>query len=127
MRVAAGVDQTYGLKKDGTVVAVGRTNPLETFKFEINPGKMANVVDIKARSWGIIGLCKDGTVVTAGENNHGQQAMNLNEAVKDAVAVGCCEHSFLVLRRDGTIFCVGEAQNTRNKLGWNLGPTAPDA
>jgi alpha-tubulin suppressor-like RCC1 family protein len=126
VQVASGDDQTYGRRKDGTVRVCGYTNLMEKWKFVVDTSGMTDVVDIKAFSWEIIGLRKDGTVVVAGENNCGQQAMN-EAGVKDAVAVTSGEHFFAALRPDGTIHCVGQFAKTMNAMGWNLGPTPPDA
>jgi len=118
-----------GLKKDGTVVASGGpVIPMEKYNCVIDVSKMSDVVDIKsAPACGVIGLRKDGMVVTTGENNWKQQEMNLNEGAKGAVAITAGEHFFVALKPDGTIFTVGQSANARNKLGWDLGPTPPDA
>ena len=66
-------------------------------------------------------------MLTTGEDNWKQQAMNLNDRAKGAVAISAGEHFFTVLKADGTIFCVGQEANRRNSMGWNLGPTPPEA
>ena len=126
--IVAVAGQGIGLKKDGTVVVAGKTDFREKYGCVIDVSKMTDVVDIKsAPATGVIALRKDGTVVTTGEDNWKQQAMNMNEGAKGAVAITAGEHFFAVLKPDGTIFSVGQGANARNAMGWNLGATAPNA
>jgi len=130
--VMAVADNGYALKKDGTVVTCTKTDFRDAKRYGtswvIDVDKLTDVIDIRTGpSGGIIGLRKDGTVVTTGENNWKQQEMNLNEGAKGAVAITAGEHFFVALKPDGTIFTVGEGATVRNKMGWNLGPTPPDA
>ena len=71
--VAAGSNHTVGLKRDGTVVAVG--NNKDSFQRHIGQCEVSGWRDIVAVAAGLahtVGLKRDGTVVAVGLNGSGQ-------------------------------------------------------
>ncbi|MDD3066107.1 MAG: hypothetical protein PHI20_06835, partial [Endomicrobiaceae bacterium] len=65
--VSANIFHTVGLKKDGTVVAVGDN---QYGQCDVSDWK--DIIAISAGDLHTVGLKKDGTVTAAGNNEHGQ-------------------------------------------------------
>lgn len=67
MGIAAGAEHTVGLKRDGTVVAVGNNDYGQR-----NVSDWTGIVAVAAGACHTVGVKRDGTVVTAGWNDDGQ-------------------------------------------------------
>ncbi len=65
--ISAGNDHTAGLKKNGTVVAVGYND-----YGQCDVSSWRDIIAISAGDGHIVGLKKDGTVVATGDNYFGQ-------------------------------------------------------
>ena len=88
-----------GLKKDGTVVAVGANSAGQCMV-----SGWTDIVAITAGGSHTVGLKKDGTVVAVGRNNYGQcEVSNWTDIV--AITAGCA-HT-VGLKKDGTAVAVG--------------------
>ena len=61
--ISAGCFYTVGLKKDGTVVAVGGNG-----KGQCNVSGWKDIIAVSAGEYHTVGLKKDGTVVAVGDN-----------------------------------------------------------
>ncbi|MDD5021878.1 MAG: hypothetical protein PHR82_07120, partial [Endomicrobiaceae bacterium] len=96
--ISAGSSHTVGLKKDGTVVAVGDNNYGQC---DVNGWE--NIIAISAGSDYTVGLKKDGRVVAVGNNLNGQ--CNVKNW-KDVVATDS-KHT-LRLKKDGRVVAVGD-------------------
>jgi len=86
---------TVGLKKDGTVVAVGNNH-----YGKCNVEKWKDIVAISAGHSHTVGLKKDGTVVAVGDY--------YVEKWKDIIAVSAEEYRTVGLKKDGTVVAVGD-------------------
>ena len=73
MAVAAGSFHTVGLKRDGTVVAVG-SNMDYNFEYtgQCDVSEWRDIVAVTAGSYHTVGLKRDGTVVAVGHNSYDQ-------------------------------------------------------
>jgi len=119
--VALGWAHTVGLKKDGTVVAVGADK-----HGECNVSSWSNIVQVAADDYwsqGIrvsshtIGLKSDGTVVAVGANTHGQLDVG---GWTDIVQVACGGQHTVGLKNDGTVVAVGDNEYGKiNVSGWS--------
>ena len=101
--IVVGYWHTVGLKKDGTVVAVGYN--------EYGQCKVSGWTDIVAVAAGgfhTVGLKNDGTVVSAGYNGDGLD--NVSKWT-DIVAVTAGEYHTVGLKSDGTVVAVGRNSN----------------
>ena len=67
MAVAARYSHTVGLKRDGTVVAVGYNSD---DRCEVSEWR--DIVAVAAGGYHTVGLKRDGTVVAVGDNDDGQ-------------------------------------------------------
>ena len=67
MAVAAGAYHTVGLKRDGTVVAVGKNT-----EGQCTVSGWTDIVAVAAGAGYTVGLKRDGSVVAVGENGLGQ-------------------------------------------------------
>ena len=65
--ISAGTGYTVGLKRDGTVVAVG-----DNRAGECNVSGWTDIVAVSTGFWHTVGLKRDGTVVAVGNNEYGQ-------------------------------------------------------
>jgi len=99
--VSAGHAHTVGLKKDGTVVAVGHN----VFG-HCNVSEWTDIIAVSAGGIADIGLKKDGRVVTAGNlANYYQDDIS---AWTYIIAVSPSVNSHIIgLRKDGTVVAVG--------------------
>ena len=101
--IAAGGYQTVGLRRDGTVVAVGFNGAGQC--------DVSDWRDIVAVAEGVnhtVGLRGDGTVVAVGFNGAGQCNVR---GWRDIVAVAAGYEHTVGLRRDGTVAAVGSNGN----------------
>jgi hypothetical protein len=97
--IAAGAYQTFGLKEDGTVVAVGYNA-----NGQLNVSKWMNIKAIAAGAYQTFGLKEDGTVVAVGYNANGQLNVSKWMNIK-AIAAGA-SHT-VGLKEDGIAVAVG--------------------
>ena len=103
--VATGAYHTVGLKRDGTVVAVGGNND-----GQCDVSSWTDIVAVAATGWHTIGLKRDGTVVAVGNNSYGQCNVR---SWSDIVAVAAGLDQTVGLKRDGTVVAVGDNDNGR--------------
>ena len=96
--VTAGFYHTVGLKRDGTVVAVGRNGD-----GRCDVSSWSDIVAVAAGSH-TVGLKRDGTVVAVGSYNDGQCDVS---SWSDIVAVAAGNYHTVGLKRDGTVVAVG--------------------
>ena len=97
--VAAGGWHTVGLKRDGTVVAVGYN-----YAGECNVSSWTDIVAVAAGTGHTVGLKRDGTVVAVGENALGECDVS---SWTDIVAVVAGSLHTVGLKRNGTVVAVG--------------------
>ncbi len=97
--VAAGGDHTVGLKRDGTVIAVG-----ENRYNQCNVRRWTDIVAVAAGDNHTVGLKRDGTVVAVGSNGAGQCDVS---SWTDIVAVAAGSRHTVGLKRNGTVVAVG--------------------
>jgi len=98
-QVAAGVDNTFGLKSDGTVVAVGYS-----YDGQLNVGSWTGIQQVAAGDYHTVGLKSDGTVEAVGWNSDGQLNVESWTGIQQ-VAAGY-DHT-VGLKADGTVVAVG--------------------
>ena len=98
--ISAGNSHTVGLKKDGTVVAVG-----ENGSGQCDVSGWKDIIAVSAENYHTVGLKKDGTVVAVGDNTSGQ--CNVSDW-KDIIAVSAGEWHTVGLKKDGTVVAVGK-------------------
>ena len=104
---------TVGLKKDGTVVAVGYNGDGQC---DVSGWK--DIIAVSAGYYHTVGLKKDGTVVAAGRNDSGQCDVS---GWKDIIAVSAGEGHTIGLKADGTVVAVGNNSDGKcNVDGWKL-------
>ena len=97
--VATGACHTVGLKRDGTVVAVGSN------KFgQCDVSSWTDIVAVAAGYYHTFGLKRDGTVVAVGNNDVSQCDVS---SWTDIVAVAAGHKHTVGLKRDGTVVAVG--------------------
>lgn len=93
--IASGSFHVVGLKKDGTVIAVG-----ENHDGQCDVSDWTNIIAIDACGAQTIGLCQDGTVRITGAYTDGDCSV---ESWTDIVAVAAGGSHFLGLKSDGTV------------------------
>lgn len=98
-RIVAGNYHTVGLKKDGTVVAVGSNSD-----GECDVSGWTDIVAVSAGSYHTVGLKTDGTVVAVGYNGSGR--CNVTEWT-DIVSISAGNYHTVGLKKDGTVVAVG--------------------
>ena len=102
--ISAGTGYTVGLKRDGTVVAVG-----DNRAGECNVSGWTDIVAVSAGDNFTVGLKSDGTVVAVGDSEDGECDVS---SWTDIVAVRAGDYHTVGLKVDGTVVSVG-----RNKYG----------
>lgn len=99
--IAAGYDHTVGVKKDGTVIAVGNNHGgSDWYGGACNVSDWRDIVTISAGSWHTVGLKRDGTVVAVGGCLGSQCDVS---DWRDIVAVSARTDHTVGLKKDGTI------------------------
>lgn len=93
--ISTGTSHVLGLKKDGTVVALGAND-----YGQCNVGDWTNIVAIAAGGAFSVGLRCDGTVIAIGMNNSGQCDL---EDWKDIVVISACGAITNGIKNDGTV------------------------
>jgi len=96
--ISASLCKSVGLKKDGTVVAVGNNDD-----GECNVKNWKDIVAISAGNCYTIGLKRDGTVVATGKNSGQCQVQNW----RNIIAISAGYTHTVGLKRDGTVVAVG--------------------
>ena len=97
--IAAGRNHTVGLRRDGTVVAVGYNGGV---KCDVSDWR--DIEAVAAGGLHTVGLRSDGTVVAVGYNEDGRCDVS---SWSDIVAVDAGSRHTIGLRRDGTVVAVG--------------------
>ena len=97
--IAAGEDQTVGLKTDGTVVVTGSNS-----RGQCNVFDWKNIVAVVAGDYYTTGLKSDGTAVTTVNNSDEQYDVS---DWKDIVAVSAGDGHTIGLKSDGTVVATG--------------------
>jgi len=90
-----------GLKRDGTVVAIGR---MESEHGQYDVSEWKDIVDISVGSEHIVGLKSNGTVIATGYNEYGQCKVSEWEDIISVCATGCTTYG---IKSDGTVVAVG--------------------
>ena len=90
----------FGLKANGTVIAVG--NNLDE---QCEVSNWTNIVAVSAGQWHTVGLRADGTVVAVGSTIDGQCSVS---GWRDIVAVSAGSDFTAGLRSDGTVVATGQ-------------------
>ena len=98
--IAAGYYHTLGLRKDGTVVAVG-----DNKHGECNVAEWTNIKAIAVGPTHSVGVRSDGTVIATGKNDYGECNV---ENWSQIIAVKACQRYTMGLRSDGTVILAGE-------------------
>ncbi len=101
--IAVDKSHTVGLKKDGTVVAVGSNGA-----GQCDVENWTDITAIAAGTFITVGLKKDGTVVAVGSNGAGQ--CNVGDWT-DIVAIAAGGIHTVGLKKDGTVVAVGKNLN----------------
>ena len=105
------IAHAVGLKKDGTVVAVGTGSGLDV-------GSWTNIVQVAAWKSHTVGLKSDGTVVATGDNPFGELDVG---SWTDIVQVAIGGSHTVGLKSDGTVVSAGDNSSGQgNVSGWNL-------
>ena len=113
-RIACGEEHTVGLKKDGTVVAVGNNDD-----GKCNVSGWTNILDITSGPYHTVGLKKDGTVVAVGNNDDGQCKCDVSRGWRDIIKVAAGDYHTVGLKKDGTAVAVGRNYRGQcNVSGW---------
>ena len=107
--VAAGEYYTVGLKADGTVVAVGRSD-----FGQCDVGSWEDIIYGTAGSAHTVGLKDDGTVVAVGGGAYGQCDVG---AWEDIIQVAAGWVHTVGLKDDGTVVAVGDNYNGQCDVG----------
>ena len=97
--VAAGGSSTFGLCKDGTVLATGLSN-----YGQCNVSGWNNIVAVAAGDTHAVGLQSDGTVVAVGNSNSGRCDV---ERWRNIVDIAAGENHTVGLKLDGTVIATG--------------------
>ena len=106
--VACGNFHAIGLKKDGTVMAVGE-NKLHQIEVE----EWRDIVAISAYGNQSLGLKSDGTVVSTGGNINGDGRTPCNvKNWENVVAIAAGTRNAFGLRSDGTVYCADYEGNS---------------
>ena len=98
--VSAGNSHTVGLRKDGTVVAVGWN-----YYGQCNVEDWTDIAAVNAGDSHTVGLKKDGTVVSVGWNYYGQCDVG---NWTDIIAVNAGGSHTVGLKKDGTVVAAGQ-------------------
>ena len=109
--IGAGFWHTVGLKKDGTVVAVGDSPGNEACDVE----DWHDIVAISAGYYHTVGLRADGTVVAAGATYN--DACNVQDW-QDIVAIAAGNGHTVGLKKDGTV--ISTVQNSKVQTWQNI-------
>lgn len=109
--LAAGFNNTSGLKTDGTVIAVGSNDC-----GKCNMSDWTTIVAVSAGDAHTVGLKADGTVVAVGSNNYGR--CNVSDWTNIAAVSAGSSHT-VGLKNDGTVVTVGSnTYGQCNVSGW---------
>ena len=98
--ISCGASHTAGLKRDGTVLAVG-----DNKQGQCNVSNWTNIVSIACGTSHTVGLKNDGTVLAVGDNKQGQ--CNVSNWT-NIVSIACGNSHTVALKNDGTVLSVGD-------------------
>lgn len=104
--VSAGLFHSVGLRKDGTVVAVG-----DNSNSQCEVGEWCDIIAIEAGNSYTLGLRSDGTVTTTAQD--AQDAISSVTTWTDIVAISAGYGYALGLRDDGTVVAAGSGDASR--------------
>ncbi len=90
---------TFGIKRSGTVVAVGYNE-----SGQCNVNHWRNIVSVSAHGWRTVGLKADGTVVAVGYNKNG--GCNVSDW-RDIVSINAEAKQTVGIKKDGTVVLAG--------------------
>jgi hypothetical protein len=102
---------SIGLKRDGTVVGVGRND-----KGQRNVSSWKDIVDVTTSQGHTVGLKKDGTVVATGDNKYGQCNVS---SWTDIVAISAGYYHTVGLKKDGTVVTTEYIKDQEHPYGFN--------
>ena len=108
--ISAGTGYTVGLKRDGTVVAVG-----DNRAGECNVSGWTDIVAVSAGDNFTVGLKSDGTVVAVGRNKYGECNVS---SWTDIVAVSAGDDCTVGVKTDGTVVAVGAGNKIQGLDRW---------
>ena len=108
-KICLSLDYTFGLRSDGTVLAVSSNN-----YGNCDVSDWTNIVALACGSHHTVGLRSDGTVLAGGWNHQGQCDVG---DWRDMVSIACGPYCTFGLRRDGTVLAVGENNDGRCNVG----------
>ncbi|MGN1019073.1 MAG: TIR domain-containing protein [Aristaeellaceae bacterium] len=106
--IAAGDYHTVGLKRDGSVVAVGSNG-----YGRCDVSGWTDIVAVAAGYYHTVGLKRDGSVVAVGYNEYGQCDVS---GWTDIVAVAAGTRHTVGLKRDGSVVAVGSNKDINKNL-----------
>jgi len=106
MAIAAGHGRKFGVKSDGTVVAIGKSE-----YGECNIDNWKDIVAIAVGDYHTVGLKSDGTVVAVGKNEHGECK---TENWQDIVAIAAGYGFTLGLKINLTVVVIGWVSNYKS-------------
>ena len=110
-KFAAGGHHMVGLKRDGSVLAVGRN-----VEGQCDVLDWTDIVAFAAGGWYTVGLMRDGSVVALGDKDDGQCDVS---GWTDIVAVAAGGAHTVGLKRDGSVVAVGDNDDRQcNVSGW---------
>lgn len=110
--VSKGSDHIVGLKKDGTVIAIG-----DNSYGQCDVKNWDNIIDIVATGNTTIGLKKDGTVIATGANDEGQCDV---EDWEDITYIASSWDCTVGIRENGTVVATGDNSHGQCDVdGWD--------
>lgn len=108
-RIRHNIDYAFGLRSDGTVLAVGKNN-----YSNCDVSDWTDIVALVCGSHHTVGLRSDGTVLAVGWNHQGQCDVS---DWRDVVSIACGPFYTLGLRHDGTVLAVGNNDKGQCDVG----------
>ena len=114
IQVSAGVNHVVALRVDGTVAAWGWANGGENVTTV--PAGLTGVRQVSGGNSYSLALKQDGTLVHWGGNRGGNMPVEASQ-IRDAIAVVSGSSGAVVLKANGTVVGIGNANSIQNK-GW---------
>ena len=115
IKVAAGVDYSYGLKNDGTVVAAGQ---YVSSWHNLEVTGWSNIVDIDAGRVHALGLRSNGTVAVVGPTNEASTYLAVS-GWTDIKKIYAGDTSSFGIKSDGTLVVARNSADSA-QTGWNF-------
>jgi hypothetical protein len=113
IQIAAGDEHAVGLKKDGTVVAVGTLGNVSGGKLNVSSWK--DIVQVATGEHFTIGLKKNGSVIAVRDKDWGK--LNIG-TWKDIIQVAVGDDYAVGLKKDGTV--IAAASEGAERTVWKL-------